>query len=124
MILCVICANVVMAQEELILEAYWGAVSNFKIQPTELKKLKSITVKDTLNGKQISEVTKFMLMYQAAADGPVKVVETLGPELSATMKNLINNPKPGDKIIVSKIYAVVNDSEERQIPTAIVLFVN
>jgi hypothetical protein len=116
--------NFLFAQEELVLEAYWGAVSNFKVQPEEIKNLKSIKVMDTLNGKQISEVTKFMLMYQAAADGPVKVVETLGPELSLNMRDLINNPQPGDKIILSKIYAVVNNSEERQIPTAIVLFVD
>ncbi|MBC8343033.1 MAG: hypothetical protein ISR55_03250 [Bacteroidetes bacterium] len=104
-------------------ETYWGKVSSFKVSPDQLKAFNRIYVFDTILKREISEISKFRFIVQPVMDGPVKIAETTGNELSLKMRTFIENPKPGDRIIVSEIFAYVNGEGFRQIPTAIVFVV-
>jgi hypothetical protein len=50
----------------------------------------------------------------------VKVAESNGPEFNQTMKDYIASSKPGDRIVVTDIFAFVETQGNRQIPAAAV----
>lgn len=104
-------------------DIYWGKVSSFIVSPDQLKAFNQIFVFDTIKKREISEISKFRFIVQPVMNGPVKIAETTGNALSLQMRSFIEDPKPGDRIIVSEIFAYVNGEGIRQIPTAIVFVV-
>jgi uncharacterized phage protein gp47/JayE len=104
-------------------DTYWGKVSSFNVTADELKTFDQIFVYDTIKKREISDIYRFRFIVQPIMAGPVKVAETNGNSLSNQMRSFIENPQPGDRIIVSQIFAHVSGEGVRQIPTAIVFVV-
>lgn len=102
------------------LQLFWGNVSSFEITAAEFQKFLKIEVLDTLKNRKIADVSKFRFIIQPLMDGPVKVAEGEGPVFNSTMKEFILSSKPGDRIVVSDIFAYVENEGTRKIPTAAV----
>ena len=105
------------------IDIYWGKVSKFTVSAEQLKTINQIYVLDTILKRQISDIHKFRFIVQPIMNGPVRVAETKGNILSQQMRTFIEDPKPGDRIIFSEIFAYVTGEGVRQIPTAIVFVV-
>jgi len=103
--------------------AYWGSITNLRISPQQLYELESIIVLDTSKFRTIKWISKYKFFVQPALEGPVKVAIGNSADVSRWIKLYLSDPKPGDKIVVSEIFAYVENEGVRQIPTAIVLIV-
>jgi len=102
------------------LHLYWGNVSSFELTTTELQNFYKIEIIDTLKNRKIAEVSKFRFIVQPLMEGPVKVADAQGPIFNASIKELIQTSKPGDRIVVSDIFAYVENEGTRKIPVAAV----
>lgn len=113
-----LCLQNQAAPEKIVL--YWGSVSNFEVTTQEILKLNRLEIVDTIKHRKISEINKFRFIIQPLLDGPVKVAEANGPELNQLMRDYISSARPGDRILITDIFAFVESQGLRQIPAAAV----
>ena len=104
----------------LRLDLYWGNVTSLSVTPAELQQYIGITVSDTLKFRKILSITKIRFIMQPMMDGPVKVAESTGPDFTSQMKEFIKIAKPGDRIVISDIFGIVETEGKRQLPAAAV----
>jgi len=102
------------------LQLYWGNVSSYELTGSELHQFYKIEIIDTVKHRKIADVSKFRFFIQPLMDGPVKMTEADGPLFNSSIKELIMTSKPGDRIVVSDIFAYVENEGNRKIPVAAV----
>jgi len=121
---CILGVLILKAQDSAsIIHIYWGQVPEVSVTADQIKVFSYVKVHDTLKSRNISEVTKFRFMIQPVMQGDVKVADAKGAYFTDRMKNLVANPASGDRIIISEVYAKVENEGERKIPAAIVFVV-
>lgn len=105
------------------IQAFWGSITDLQVSGDELQNIQTFSLHDTIKGREIKWVSKYRFYFQPAQTGPVKVTHGAGVFLNQVIKQQSINPQPGDKIVISEIFAYVENEGVRQIPTAIVLVV-
>lgn len=112
------------AQTDVLkVSAYWGAITNIKVDSETIKQLDAIKVQDTSQNRNIKWISRYKFYIQPAMEGPVKTVIASGAFFNDQIKSYLSNPQTGDKIVISEIIGFVENEGVRQIPTAIVMVV-